>query len=162
MIPGQGTRSHMPQFKDPICCNHQLSEQEFEQIPGDREGQKNPTVLQSLVLQRVRHDLATEQQCHNKENDIKRNKTQNKNCSLSGSSVHGISQARLLEWVATSFSRGSSLPRDQTHVSCLAGKFFTTEPLGNPKLVGYRSLKNKETSFYTNRCDTVTKTMAHQ
>ena len=34
-----------------------------------------------------------------------------------GSSVHGISQARILEWVAISFSRGSSLPKDQTHVS---------------------------------------------
>ena len=43
------------------------------------------------------------------------------NCSLSGSSVHGISQARILEWVAISFSRGSSRPRDQTrmHLFCL-------------------------------------------
>ena len=39
--------------------------------------------------------------------------------SLSGSSAHGISQARILEWVATSSSRGSSLPRDQIHVSCI-------------------------------------------
>ena len=39
-------------------------------------------------------------------------------CSLPGSSVHGISQARVLAWVATSFSRGSSRLRDQTHVSC--------------------------------------------
>ena len=39
-------------------------------------------------------------------------------CSPPGCSVHGISQARLLEWVAISFSRGSSGPRDQTHVSC--------------------------------------------
>ena len=47
-----------------------------------------------------------------------------------GFSVHGISQARTLEWVAISFSRGSSWPRDQTWVSCIAGRFFTTEPLG--------------------------------
>ena len=40
-------------------------------------------------------------------------------CSPPGSSVHGISQARILEWVATSFSRGSSWLRDQTHVSCI-------------------------------------------
>ena len=40
-----------------------------------------------------------------------------KDCSLPGSSVHGISQARILEWVAISFSRGSSQPRDQTHIS---------------------------------------------
>ena len=44
--------------------------------------------------------------------------------SPSGSSVHGILQARILEWVAISFSRGSSPLRDQTHVSCLAGGFF--------------------------------------
>ena len=39
-------------------------------------------------------------------------------CSLLGSSVHGISQVRILEWVATSFSRGSSRMKDQTHISC--------------------------------------------
>ena len=42
-----------------------------------------------------------------------------------GSSVHGILQARILEWVAIPFSRGSSQPKDQTQVSCLAGRFFT-------------------------------------
>ena len=52
--------------------------------------------------------------------------------SRPGSSVHGISQARILEWVAISFSGGSSPPRDQIHVSCLAGKFFTTELPGKP------------------------------
>ena len=40
------------------------------------------------------------------------------------SSVHSISQARILEWVAILFSRGSSPPRDQTWVSCIAGRFF--------------------------------------
>ena len=39
-------------------------------------------------------------------------------CSLSGSSVHGIISARILEWVVISYTRGSSLPRDQTHISC--------------------------------------------
>ena len=48
-------------------------------------------------------------------------------CSLPGSSVHGISQARLLEWVSISFSRGSSWPRHQNSISYLAGGFFTTE-----------------------------------
>ena len=42
-------------------------------------------------------------------------------CSLPGSSIHGIFQARILEWVAISFSKGSSWPRDRTWVSCLAG-----------------------------------------
>ena len=47
-------------------------------------------------------------------------------CSLPGSSVHGILQARMLEGVAFPFSRGSSRPRDQTQVSCIAGRFFTS------------------------------------
>ena len=47
------------------------------------------------------------------------------NCSPPGSSVHGILQARTLEWVALPFSRGSSQPRDQTRVSHIAGRFFT-------------------------------------
>ena len=42
-----------------------------------------------------------------------------------GSFVHGILQARMLEWVVTSFSRGSSQPRDRTQVSRIAGRFFT-------------------------------------
>ena len=46
-------------------------------------------------------------------------------CSLPGSSVHGIFQARILEWVAISSSRGSSWPRDRTQVSHFAGRFFT-------------------------------------
>ena len=49
------------------------------------------------------------------------------NCSPPGSSFHGISQVRILEWVAISFSRGSSWPRDPTWVSYLAGGFFTIE-----------------------------------
>ena len=40
--------------------------------------------------------------------------------------VHGILQARILKWVAFPFSRGSSQPRDQTQVSCIAGGFFTS------------------------------------
>ena len=46
-------------------------------------------------------------------------------CSSPGSSVHGILQARILEWIAICFSRRSSQPRDQTQVSCIAGRFFT-------------------------------------
>ena len=45
--------------------------------------------------------------------------------SLPGSSVHRILQARILEWVAILFSRGSSRLRDWTQVSCIAGRFFT-------------------------------------
>ena len=46
-------------------------------------------------------------------------------CSLPGSSVHGIFQARILQWIAIPFSRGSSQPRDQTQVSSIAGRCFT-------------------------------------
>ena len=46
-------------------------------------------------------------------------------CSLSSSSVHGIFQARMLEWIAISFSRGTSQPRNRTLVSHIAGRRFT-------------------------------------
>ena len=46
-------------------------------------------------------------------------------CSSPGSSVHGILQERIVEWVAVSFSRGSSQPRDWTQVSYTTGRFFT-------------------------------------
>ena len=46
-------------------------------------------------------------------------------CSSSDSSVHGILQARILEWATIPFSRISSLPRDLTYISSIAGRFFT-------------------------------------
>ena len=46
-------------------------------------------------------------------------------CSLPSSSAHGILQAKILEWVSISFSRGSSQLRDRTWVCCMAGRFFT-------------------------------------
>ena len=49
-------------------------------------------------------------------------------CSLPGSSIHGIFQARVLEWVAISFSRGSSQARDWTQVSHIEGRRFTLWP----------------------------------
>ena len=52
--------------------------------------------------------------------------------SLPGSSIHGMSQARILKWAAISFSRGCSWFRDWTRVSCLAGVFFTIGPPGKP------------------------------
>ena len=71
-------------------------------------------------------------------------------CSPPGSSVHGIFQARILEYVAISSSRGSSQPTDQTHVSCvsfIAGGFFTTEPPKKPQ--SCVSLPNSCESIYT-------------
>ena len=52
-------------------------------------------------------------------------------CNLPGSSVREISQARILEWVFIFFTRGSSQPRDQTWVSCIAGGFLPLSPLGS-------------------------------
>ena len=57
--------------------------------------------------------------------------------SLWPHTVHGILQARTLEWVAFPFSRGSSQPRNRTRVSHLASGFFTTELLGKPLLPLY-------------------------
>ena len=56
-------------------------------------------------------------------------------CNRPGSSFRGIPQARILEWVAISSSRGSSQPRDRTQVSsslALAGRFFTAVPCKKP------------------------------
>ena len=55
--------------------------------------------------------------------------------SLLDLSVHGISKERILEWVAISFFRGLSWPRDQIHISCVAGGFYTTETPGKPMCV---------------------------
>ena len=64
-----------------------------------------------------------------------------------GSSVHGILQARILEWVATSFCRGSSRLRNWTRVSCIAGRFLTVWGTReapwkgfNPKQMDYQAL----------------------
>ena len=71
-------------------------------------------------------------------------------CSPPGSSVRGILQARILEWVAISFSRGSSPPRDQTQLSCTAGRFFiiwaTREVLPSASSVAILGLS--ELGFY--------------
>ena len=57
------------------------------------------------------------------------------NYGLPGPSVHGIFQARILEWVTISFSRGSSQLRGPIHISCIAGRFFTAEPPRRSKQV---------------------------
>ena len=64
-------------------------------------------------------------------------------CSPQDSSVHGIPQARILEWVAMPSSRASSQPRDSTCVSCIsstAGRFFTSQAPGKHK-VGRKEVK---------------------
>ena len=65
---------------------------------------------------------------------------------LQGSSVHRIFQERALEWIAISFSRGSSRPRDRTQVSCIAGRRFTLWATREAPLVLIHSygITNKE------------------
>ena len=64
-------------------------------------------------------------------------------CSPPGSSVHGILQTSIIEWVAIPLSRVSSQPRDQACISCTAGRFFTTEPPGKPCVSVFRGLKER-------------------
>ena len=69
-------------------------------------------------------------------------------CSPPGSSIHGIFQGRVLEWVAISFSRGSSRPRDRTRGSHIVGRdALPSEPPGKPK--DLEELKKKQTENNT-------------
>ena len=65
-------------------------------------------------------------------------------CSLPGSSVHGIFQARILQWVAISFSRGSSQLRDWAHISCISctGKQFLYHSATWEAHLAYNESKN--------------------
>ena len=63
--------------------------------------------------------------------------------------VHGILQARILEWVAFLFSRGSPQPRDHTQVSRIAGGSLPAEPQGKPKNTGVGSLSLLQQIFLT-------------
>ena len=71
------------------------------------------------------------------------------NYNLSGSSVLGILQARMLKWVAIPFFRGSSQPRDWTQVSYIAGRFFTVWATRQPKNTGVGSLSLLQGIFLT-------------
>ena len=70
-------------------------------------------------------------------------------CSSPGSSVHRIFQARILEQVDISYSRGSSWPRDWTHISCVSCRFFTPELTGKPLQVMSISQNKKATQQLT-------------
>ena len=81
-------------------------------------------------------------------------------CSPPGSSVHGIFQARVLEWVAISFSRGSSRPRDWTRVSCIVDRCFcplshwgSPEPVQNHLGLGsYKTNSSMSSSLWIFEC----------
>ena len=68
-------------------------------------------------------------------------------CDPTDYTVHGICQARILEWVAIPFSRVSSQPRDQTQVSHIAGGFFTSWTTREAKIKGYVLIKSHP-SYY--------------
>ena len=87
-----------------VGWHHQLDGHEFEQAPGVGDGQGSLACC-SLVVVAVRVAQSCQTLCN---------------------PVHGILQARILEWVAFPFSRGSSQPRDQTQVSHITGEFFTS------------------------------------
>ena len=70
-------------------------------------------------------------------------------CSPPGSSVHGILQARILDWLAISFSRGSSRPSDWTQVSCIAGDTLPLSHQGSPIYIHTHTHTHTHTHNYT-------------
>ena len=70
------------------------------------------------------------------------NSSDAKDCNTPGCCVHVIFQARILELVAISYSKGYSWLKDWTHVSCIIGGFFTTEPLWPPSCVECMQILN--------------------
>ena len=73
------------------------------------------------------------------------------NWRLPGSSARGIIQARILEWVAMTSSKGSSQPKDQTSISCgscITGRFFTTEPPRKPRYSKQQNRPKKKKSLF--------------
>ena len=91
-----------------------------------RRGKKNPETSESLIVYVYG---ATTKSCQTLCDPM--------DCSPPGFLVRGISQARMLEWIALSFSRGSSQPGDRTRIFCIGKQFFTSESLGKPKSLLY-------------------------
>ena len=71
-------------------------------------------------------------------------------CNPLGSFVHGMSQARILEWAASPFSKRSSWSRDQTCVSSIAGEFFITKLPGKPKITQNHHMKELGLGYAAN------------
>ena len=89
--------------------------------------------------------LKVESLCSSVSRSVVWDSVQHHGLGLPGSSVHGILQARMLEWVAIPFSRRSSQPRDRTRVSCIEGRFFTFWATGK--------IQVKVTQSCLTRCD---------
>ena len=77
-------------------------------------------------------------------------------CSPPGSSVHGILQERILEWVVSPFFKGSSRPRDQTQISYLQADSFPSKPPGKPYPSTKEKVKKKKIHNDDNKAETTT------
>ena len=107
--------------------HHRLNGREFEWTPGVGDGQGGLACCDSWG-RRVGHDWETELNWTESESEVARwcpTLCNPMHCSPPGSSVHGIFQAKILEWVVTFFSSRSSQPRDWTRVSRIVGRRFT-------------------------------------
>ena len=111
-----------------VCSAHQRNALESPTPAAGTGQQKGPNSSPQSTLQKL-NDLAYRVLPHPPCSKFKAQSCLTlcdpKDCSSPGSSVHGILQARILEWVAISFSRASSRPRDRTRVSRIAGRLFT-------------------------------------
>ena len=105
--------------------HHGLDGHESEWTPGDGDGQGGLACCDSWG----RKESTTERLNWTELNWVS-DFCDPMDCSPPGSSFHGILQARILGWVVISFSRGSSWPREQTHISHIAGRFFTVWATG--------------------------------
>ena len=72
-------------------------------------------------------------------------------CSPPGSSVHGILQARILEWIAIPFSKGSSQPRDRSGSPALQADSLQSEPLEKPMYVYIKHQKSDKITFFDSK-----------
>ena len=82
-------------------------------------------------------------------------------CSPPDFSVCGISQARILEWVAIAFSRESSWPKDWTWVSCIAGRLFTCWATREAQTIWLDHLKRRKILFRKSKCEQVHSEQQH-
>ena len=143
--PGWGNRSHMLQLKNPVWCNEDWRSHMLQWRPGEAKkmSQERVCSLSAFHEDTPRKYSATGRGLspglHHAAPLILISRLQNLRnkkvkvaqlcptlCDPMDYTVHGILQARILEWVAFFFSGGSSHPRDRIQVSHIAGKFFTS------------------------------------
>ena len=107
------TQTHVHRVSDAIQPSHPLS----SPSPPAPNPSQHQSLFQNKLLGLNKSESEVTQSCPTLCNPM--------DCSLPDSSIHGIFQTRILKWVAVFFSRESSQPRDQTWVSCIAGRLFT-------------------------------------